>query len=589
MEKKIAYLTIAGLWVYVILRSIMVPITIDEAATFFHYIQPQKWLPGSAHWDANNHILNSGLSILSYRMFGAEEWALRLPNVLAGLLYLVMAWKLAETVSDRMFRWSLFLGLSMCSFLVEYFGYTRGYGLSMAFLLFSVWAFIKWKESSSDLTLTLMLLSVGAMVFSNMSLLISGMLMVGLLAIQMMRIRSRAAISYALLLLASGAIFYPAVQHSFAMKERGLLYYGEGDSFWSVTVGSLSKYVFHPLGEWLIWLFPLMFGLAVVLMILQLKQTGIVKAFDHPAILPVALLLGNLFANVSMHHLLGVNYPEDRVALGYIPFLLLSLLLLTNGVEVPKLKWPIVVLSAAIPLQLLATANLGMCVLWDKDQYLPVLREITDQRKAETGIEPTVEGYRWRRLAYDYHNWFTGGKVSTMRAYSDNGYLADLVITENEKNYDLSAYQKLADDPWSTLVVYERKIPRKRVLVAEGTFNTDGQTDAQFSEFVNIPLPKDKAEGYLFVPDLIFESAEVPPRISMKGQVSDSEHQSIDEHEVALDRLRSKWKGESSHLDHSILLDTRDTDATSVKVFLWNREQQGTYAASGTWKLYALQ
>lgn len=589
MEKKIAYAIIASLWVYVALRSVFVPITIDEAATFFHYIQPQKWLPGEAHWDANNHILNSGLSIISYRLFGEDEWALRLPNLLAGLLYLIMAWKLALRIDDRDYRWSMFLALGFCSFLLEYFGYTRGYGLSMAFLVLGIWSFLQWRDSGRLLHLLLTIVGILLMVIANLSLLVSGLIMTTLVIAFLIIDKRKSPVQYALVCISSALGFYFAISHSFNMKERGLLYYGEGDSFWHVTVRTLGQFTYHPIGDILIWILPAAFVVISILVIITLTRSSLTTLLQHKAVVPVALLFGNLFANFSMHFLMGVNYPEDRVALGYLPFLIISAMYLADGFDSKPLRMVLVPFALSFPIQLLATANLSMCPLWNHDQYLTELLKIATERFEKTGTEPTVEGYRWRRMAYDYHNWFSGGKVSSMRSYGYDRYMADLVITDNEIGHDLSAYSELEKDPWSSLVIYERTKPWEKTLVQEGQFATGGQTDAQFRELVNIPIPKDQPSGYLFVPDLSFESESIPPRVSMLGQVSNAEHAGIDFHEVALDRVRSQWKDETAALHHSILLDVKPDSAAHFKVFLWNRENQGSYSATGSWKLYELR
>jgi len=48
--------------IYLILRAVFIPLVHDEAATFFHYIHSFDFVPFIAHWDANNHILNSALA-----------------------------------------------------------------------------------------------------------------------------------------------------------------------------------------------------------------------------------------------------------------------------------------------------------------------------------------------------------------------------------------------------------------------------------------------------------------------------------------------------------------------------------------------
>ena len=59
-----------ALCIYTALRAIHVPPIHDEAATFFFYIQRGSFLPFEAHWDAANHILNTGLATLSYNLLG---------------------------------------------------------------------------------------------------------------------------------------------------------------------------------------------------------------------------------------------------------------------------------------------------------------------------------------------------------------------------------------------------------------------------------------------------------------------------------------------------------------------------------------
>ncbi len=586
MEKKIVFLVIAGLWVYIVLRSISVPITIDESATFFHYIQPQEWIPGDAHWDANNHILNSGLSILSYRIFGPAPWALRLPNVLAGLFYLIFSWLLAQRITDRTYRWALFIALAFCSFLLEFFGLCRGYGLSMAFFLMAIWSYNSWLKTRNTLLLVACLLSTLLMVLANMSLLISALILSFVLAFQLLAAKNRSAFQLILTSITSACGLYFAIQHSFDLKDRGLLYYGEGNSFWDVTVSSLAEFSFYPLDQWLVYMFPAVL-FVILIQVLLMMRNGIGPFLKHRAALPVALLIGNLTAHISMKHLLGVNYPEDRVALMYLPLLAIS----TFYAEKSYRAIAIIPLCYTIvfPLQLLGNINVDHSVLWNKDHALQPFYQLALSTKQETGATPTTEGYRLRNITFDHHNHQHNAQLSSMRAYSENGYLADLIITENGRNQNLSDYQLLLHDPLSNLSTYRRIRGWHRTLVAEGTFNTDGSTEAQFKELVNIPLPADRPAGYLLVPDLCLISDKAPARISVVGQISNADHASIDNHEVALDRLKLFWNNDQCHLDHAILLDTRYAEARYLKVFLWNRQNQGSYTATGNWTLYELR
>ena len=127
------------LCIYLWLRAYYVPMVHDEIVTFYHYIHSANFIPYSAHWDANNHILNSFLSYISYRIFGANELSLRLPNLLAAFLYLFFCYKLSQEIKDRKMRWLFIISLCFVHNFMEFFALNRGYGLSMALLIASVW------------------------------------------------------------------------------------------------------------------------------------------------------------------------------------------------------------------------------------------------------------------------------------------------------------------------------------------------------------------------------------------------------------------------------------------------------------------
>ena len=80
-ESIIAFSISLCIFIYLIIRSIYVPLIHDEAATFFHYIQSSSFIPFHSLNDANNHFLNSLLTYISYTLFGDSEFALRLPNL----------------------------------------------------------------------------------------------------------------------------------------------------------------------------------------------------------------------------------------------------------------------------------------------------------------------------------------------------------------------------------------------------------------------------------------------------------------------------------------------------------------------------
>ncbi len=75
--------------------------TIDEVETFNHYAgQPLSY--GLTHYDdPNNHLLNTLLVHVSFRLFGIDPWWLRLPVLVAGILTLPAVYVLARLFYDE--------------------------------------------------------------------------------------------------------------------------------------------------------------------------------------------------------------------------------------------------------------------------------------------------------------------------------------------------------------------------------------------------------------------------------------------------------------------------------------------------------
>ena len=116
---------------YLVARAIWVPLTYDEAASLVRYVRGDL----GALLDfgvATNHLLNSVLTRLSHAVFGDAPWALRLPNVLAGLAFLALAARLAVDIRERAIGLAGLVLLAANPYLLDYLSLSRGYGLAIA-------------------------------------------------------------------------------------------------------------------------------------------------------------------------------------------------------------------------------------------------------------------------------------------------------------------------------------------------------------------------------------------------------------------------------------------------------------------------
>ena len=131
----IAIFIFSLVFIYLAIRAFMVPLVHDEVATFFHYIQKGEFLPPLAHWDANNHILNSILSYFSYLLFGSSELSLRLSNLIFFPVFFFFVYRISNLLRNSILKWAFFITFVFAHNFIEYFALSRGYGMSMALLL----------------------------------------------------------------------------------------------------------------------------------------------------------------------------------------------------------------------------------------------------------------------------------------------------------------------------------------------------------------------------------------------------------------------------------------------------------------------
>ena len=111
------------------LKAIFIPFGFDESATFFHYVSFWRVLPFISDWDANNHYLNSLLTLIFSGLFGESNLALRLANVLAFPVYLWFAYLISLKISHLVLRISFISILYLSLGFIDFFCLSRGYVL----------------------------------------------------------------------------------------------------------------------------------------------------------------------------------------------------------------------------------------------------------------------------------------------------------------------------------------------------------------------------------------------------------------------------------------------------------------------------
>jgi hypothetical protein len=141
---------------YSTFRAYHLSFTHDESLTY-------SFVAGDPLWrgTANNHPLNTRLMTWMYRWLGQLEWHLRLPNVLAHVLYLTFGLLLLGGLRSL---WTKALGFALFNlnpFLLDFFGLARGYGLALGLSMASLFFLRKaWDRTDLFHSSTFLLLSL---------------------------------------------------------------------------------------------------------------------------------------------------------------------------------------------------------------------------------------------------------------------------------------------------------------------------------------------------------------------------------------------------------------------------------------------
>jgi hypothetical protein len=271
-----ALLVLVGilLFVYVVTRAAGLSFTHDEALTY-------TIVNGSPQWGgtANNHILNTDLMKISQRCFGNCELALRLPNVLAYLIFLLACGCMILSSPNR---WILFTGISLLlliPFITDFFSLARGYGLSLALVSASLFFQVRhrtphnnWRVFIGDAALTMLFAALALRAnFTTINFYIAMMMVIIIRYAGHRFVEVRSVRKYRLWL---GFIMlvsiYPlafGLQRLYGLYRFQQLYYGADsfdESYTSLVMAALFQTKYHWTSLVVKIIIPLILGAAVI-------------------------------------------------------------------------------------------------------------------------------------------------------------------------------------------------------------------------------------------------------------------------------------------------------------------------------------
>lgn len=573
------------------------PFSHDEAATFFRFVQVGEFAPEYSREAFNNHFLNTILAYFSYNLFGDSKLALRLPNILGYLIYLYYLFKTAQFLTDKYLRWSFLLVLCFTHYFIEFFAVSRGYGLSMAFLLAMIYYLIKAQKTRKPVNHLLASFFGTLMVSANLNTIVPFIAIFGLQALalfsQMKDFSNRRKWLIPLDLVIDIAVIVTVYRYMTLLNENGAFYLGSGEnSFFEVTIKSLLQLL---TGNVNLVAFVILFTLLLAIAIVLVRQIILLKFnffLSHNMVFPV-VFVSSVAGIIMIVHLFGVNYPEDRAALYLFPLFAGSLFFVFDLVR-KKFKWLIrsaLILFLFFPLHFLAHVN-SSYIYGYKNEALPErwYKIIADEH-GKTGILPTIGGSNMRQFAWTYLNYINGG---TENMVDWNGYpdtISQYQILQKEVfPLNLNAYDSIDFATYSGLTLFKRKrsVSLKLVKVIDGP-ESGKMINNRYYNFFKTGADTMVNKQYYFDFNFRIISDQIPFDAWLVIQVENKEHQALVYKYIPFNWLKTKWEEDSDQFHQSIFLGSIPEGSKVIKAFIWNKRNGAFQTESGKIKIFELK
>tara|TARA_R110002049_G_scaffold100145_5_gene244001 strand:- start:4562 stop:5998 length:1437 start_codon:yes stop_codon:yes gene_type:complete len=411
---KISFvLVILLLIIYVILRAYYLSFTHDESISFKIILGDSNFV-----YTANNHYLNTLLMSISNSLFGDNELALRLPNVLALILYSLGGFLILKTSK---LVWTVILCFSVLflnPFLLEFFALARGYGLSIGFMFMSLFFLLKPDINSSNnsrINNNFILSSIfsSLAVYANLGMINFSICVLAIFILKYYFLvqskislnKSTHLVFWSILIIHLIPILI-AVNKLLLLKGAGELYFGAPSFMLGFNQLLSSSNYTHYSNTSILLIVNLFMAISFIIGIVF---TILKKRFNSPLFYLLLLIFILILGLHIENYLFAANFPIVRTALFYIPLVGLYLYYLISEIyEVyPKKKmvYTLICICISTPLLInfLSSINLSRTKSWDYDAHtkeaMILVKEITLNQNSNSTIsnhwilEPAINYY----------------------------------------------------------------------------------------------------------------------------------------------------------------------------------------------------
>lgn len=531
--------------IYLVLRAIYVPVLHDEAAIFFVNIQHNEFIPFFSDWEAGNHVLNSAITSAFCNLFGESLFVLRLGSLLFFPLFFIYTTKIAGLINSKLIRWSAILSLVCCTFLIEFFAFSRGYGISMSLLLGGIYFAIKFCKSSQIRPLIISLLFLFFATTANLTIVACYALLSAFFVWKIFirktekdKLKKFGIVFFIGILPVAGFGYLGKI-----MNQLGVLYYGDKTDFWTTSVESLLGALF---GGWDNSLIPIIFVL-LLLTFGVLFITRIIKTTDliNPEVLFGFLFIGLVIFSFIVKWLFDANYPEDRTGLYFYPVFVFALVFALDRTKYSGLKYSSVLLFV-FPVLFILNLNISHSSFWKNEQFPESAYQYILEDSKTNNYLPTVGMYQISSINWRFYNYMNKGQLSMVdidkypETYSDYQIVKKEKIPQWEK-----LYKEIVFYDYSGLSLLKRKELLKRKLIKTEVFDLTTLNEKPQSCFTILSNENAEERSYYVELNANVTSSNGIARslIQINTILEGGTH--VNRHEIHFNQFRKNWFDEN--------------------------------------------
>lgn len=587
--EKLYWSTCSVVLLIVILRSIYVPFSHDEVATFNFYIQPGSFFPFFSHPDANNHFLMSASSWVFFKLVGSSPQSLRIPCIIAFMVLSFGIFKLNKLLPSLTAKIVLTAAFIFSYNFISFYSLCRGYGMSVAFLTLAVYYFfVALRYGARSHFLKFLLFSQLAL-SANLTLIF--VVVISTVILSLFQFKNKDLYKNSVLLAFFGHLILLVfwIKYAFYLKENGSLYYGGGESYWAVTFKTLIETVLFKSDIANLIVLSL-FGFMCTFFVFKIITKKLSYLLESSFSISFVIFISLIFLFYFLKLFLGVNYPEDRTGLFFYLFYTLSLCFMICELNV---KYRLVFLSIPVYFLSYFVNHVNFRVHpWKIYETMPARffeTLIDEQHKADHRI--TIGGHRVREFFYAFLNYKSTEKLNHMTSPEALQMNCDYALAyKQDKPWYDKYYEELDSDPDWDFRLLKRKVPLDRKLLfsnsnipvwsganeyynafekLDTTFNTENPLCAEFLFTVNkAPEP---FNAWLV---LQIDDASEPANNSLLR--------------IPLNLVKFNWN-ETKYFTLSIVSGKLPMKIKRIVAYLWNIDKKEMEVKIDVFRLYELK